>query len=178
MGLRKLLLIIPIFLYSAGCYPGITGKVVDSDTGRPIGRALVVAQWTRSRGFGNTYHTIYKIIETETDAEGVFSLSGVYSPLVDQPNMIIYCRGYVPWRNDGDFEAHYKKYIWENNKTYKLTKLNNTYSRQMLHMFIQSGFIGSNYRDTPKFMAIRGETSDEWNDEINRKRSKAGGGGK
>jgi hypothetical protein len=174
----KYLLIIPIFLLSAGCYPGITGKVVDAATGRPISKALVVAQWTQTHGFGNTYHTIYKIVETETDPEGVFSLSGVYSPLVDQPRMIIFSKGYIPWRNDGEIEKSYEKYIWRNNETYKLKKLNMDYSRELLCMFIQSGFMGSNYRDTPKFMVIQREANDECNDEISRKRNKAVGGGK
>ncbi len=100
----KHMLLIPLVLILTGCYPGITGKVVDAETGKPIRGALVLAQWTQGHGLGFTYHTVYKTIETETNAEGAFSLSGVYRPLIDPPRMLIFSQGYVPWRNDRDFE--------------------------------------------------------------------------
>jgi hypothetical protein len=116
--------IIAIILPLTGCgYPGISGKVVDGVTGMPLEGAVVLAQWTKTHGFpGLTSHTVYKIEETETDKEGMFSLSGVYSPTVNGPAMVIYKKGYVPWRNDMTFEKMetYDNVIWQDNMTYRL----------------------------------------------------------
>ena len=50
------------------CSAEITGTVVDAETGKPIEGAVVLIQWTKTKGaLGMTHHEIYKIFETETD---------------------------------------------------------------------------------------------------------------
>jgi hypothetical protein len=98
---------------------------VDATTGKPLEGAIVLAQWTKTGGLpGLTSNAPYAVKETETDKDGMFHMSGVYYPLVDQPELVIYKKGYVPWRNDSDFmDPNWKKYdknIWQNNMTYKL----------------------------------------------------------
>jgi hypothetical protein len=153
------LLIIAILFQLTGCYSGISGKVVDRVTGMPLEGAVVLAQWTKTHGMpGLTSHSVYKIEETETDKEGMFSLSGVYSPTVNRPVMVIYNRGYVPWRNDMTFEKMetYDKVIWQDNLTYKLERWKEEYSKMRLDDFIDIGIDVSS--KLPKFQQITIET--------------------
>jgi hypothetical protein len=155
-----------------GCgYPGISGKVVDGVTGNPLAGAVVLAQWTKTHGFpGLTSHTVYKIEETETDKEGAFSLPGTYSPTVDPPKMVIYKKGYVPWRNDMTFEKMetYDNVIWQDNLTYKLEHWKDNYSKQSLILFID--VMGTNFNITPKFSKIESEISKEAQAEVDAKK--------
>ncbi len=182
---KKLLLIagllvvmLLVLLVAKVRYPGITGKVVDAETGRPIPGALVLAQWALGHGIGFTYHTVYKTVETETDQEGKFSVPGVYHPLVDPPRMLIYSKGYVPWRNDGDFEKRtdYREFIWKDKETYRLKKLKPDYSRYFLDMFISSGFQTDSTRQ-PLFSSIEKETGRDAMEEINKAKNKLQDGG-
>jgi hypothetical protein len=164
-AMRTLLSITLLCMLGCG-YPGISGKVVDSVTGMPLEGAVVLAQWTKTHGFpGLTSHTVYKIEETETDKEGMFALSGVYSPTVNGPEMVIYKKGYVPWRNDMNFMdptwEHYKENIWQDNITYKLELWKEEYSKMRLDDFIDIGIIGANYTDTPKFSELKKELGQE-----------------
>ena len=168
----KLFIVSIIFLLS-GCYPGISGKVVDGITGNPIEGAVVLAQWTTTGGMiGLTHHNLYKIEETETDNEGGFSISGVYNPFVDPPEMVIYKKGYVPWRNDMDFMnskwTHYKKNIWQDDMTYKLEYWKEGYSKEGLSLFVN--VMGSDSNRTPKFSEIKSEISTEAQKEIDDKK--------
>lgn len=160
--------IVALLLLLTGCYPGIRGKVVDGVTGTPIEGAVVLAQWTTTWGLGLTYHKLYKIEETETDKDGSFSLSGVYNPFVDQPSMVIYKKGYVPYRNDMiSFEKRkLKKAVeWENRKAYRMEPLKDGYSKEILHNYLDSGLIGISSA-TPKFERILKQTGDEAQPEI------------
>ena len=94
MRINRLFFILAILSFTSGCYLGITGTVIDAETQLPIQGAVVLAQWTDSHGIGLTYHTVHKIEETETNKDGKFSLSGVYSPFVDTPVLVIYKNGY------------------------------------------------------------------------------------
>ncbi len=189
--LKKLLLIagllvvmLLVLLVAKARYPGITGKVVDAETGRPIPGALVLVQWWLGHGIGFTYHTVYKTVETQTDEEGKFSVPGAYHPLVDAPAMLIFSKGYVPWRNDDDFEEKpdyqnvIRKVIWKNNETYRLKELKPDYSRDLLKMFISSGFQTDSTRQ-PLFSSIEKETGRDAMEEINKAKNKfKDGGGK
>ena len=109
MKLVLLVLLAVTALCMLGCYPGISGVVVDAETHKPIEGAVVLAQWTKTHGIGDPWHSVYKIIETETDFEGKFILSGVYNPTVDKPTLVIIKRGYVAWRNDIVFPGYTKR---------------------------------------------------------------------
>lgn len=151
--LLYLLLVASCFCCTGCFYPGIHGKVVDSVTGKPIEGALVVAQWKKQHGFGLTYHSLSKITETLTDKEGAFSLTGIYDPFVEPPEMIIYKAGYIPWRNDlvfpGDKNIHNKDHEWKNNVTYKLDVFTDKYTAIQLWRFMDYGIIGRGGNETP-----------------------------
>ncbi len=126
-----------------------------------------------------THHTVYKTVEAETDREGVFFLPGAYMPFVDSPRMIIYSKGYLPWRNDSDFETKtdYKEVIWKNRETYKLKRLDPCYSKQHLDSFVSGGFLMINSKDTPRFNEVQVEVGREAIDEINHEKKFRDGGG-
>lgn len=154
------LLIIAAFFMLSGCYPGISGKVVDGVTGNPIQGAVVLAQWTMTGGLpGLSHHSVYNIEESETDMEGKFFVSGVYNPFVDAPEMVIYKKGYIPWRNDMNFMdegwEEYKEHIWQSGLTYKLMYLPEGYSKKALAGFVRTGFM----RIGSKFENIQMETA-------------------
>lgn len=160
MKILSLIILIATFTILTGCYSGINGKVVDGVTGSPIQEAVVLAQWTTTGGLpGLTHHSVYQIEETETDKEGKFYMSGVYNPFVDPPKMVVYKKGFVPWRNDSDFMdpswTLYDNIIWQNNMVYKLDRWKEEYSKNRLDSFIQiSGVSG----ETPKIQKIYSET--------------------
>jgi len=171
MKKKNLYFLITVFFLLSGCYPGICGKVVDRENGNPLEGALVLAQWTTTGGLpGLTHHSVYKIEETETDKEGLFSISGVYNPFVDPPEMVIYKKGFVPWRNDMDFMNPtwelYDNIIWQNNMLYKLDRWKEGYSKMRLDGFIDVGLIGANSTSTPKFSDIKSEIGKKAQPEI------------
>ena len=162
-------ILLTFVLLCSGCYTDISGKVADGVTGNPLEGAVVLAQWTKTHGkLGlGTNHTLYKIVETETNEEGMFFLSGVDTPFVDPPEMVIYKKGYVPWRNDRDFMhptwRSYEKNIWQNKLTYKLAPWKEEYSKVMVEAFVATGIlsfmVGNN--KIPKFKALQSELRKE-----------------
>jgi hypothetical protein len=149
-------------LACSGCnhYPPITGKVIDSITGKPIEGALVVAQWTKKHGFGLTYHELILITETQTDKEGNFSLTKTPKDrFVEPPEMIIYKEGYIPWRNDmifpGGTDSLIKNNEWENNVTYKLDMFTNKYKVRQLYDFLDYGMMGGGRVEVPMFNKVK-----------------------
>lgn len=168
----RILLIVVVTLLS-GCYPGISGKVVDGVTGNPLEGAVVLAQWSKSGGLpGLIHHNLYKIEETETDKEGNFSISGVYDPFVDPPKMVIYKKGFIPWRNDRDFKdklwSLYDKIIWQDNLTYRLEHWNNQYSKEALSLFLN--VMEADFNNTPKYSKIESEAFREGQAEVDARR--------
>jgi hypothetical protein len=163
----RFVLLVFVLMITSGCshYSGISGKIVDNATGKPIEGALVVAQWTKKHGFGLTNHTLNKITETLTDKEGAFTLSGNYDPFVEPPEMIIYKEGYIPWRNDSIFPSCnlVKENEWNNNVTYKLDIFTDKYTAEQLSRFMNYGIIGLG--DAPIFHKIYKEISDRAVDE-------------
>ena len=151
---QRIIITLGLLSLVSGCYTGITGRVIDAGTQQPIEGAVVLAQWTKTHGFGEYYHTVYKIEETETDKDGDFSIAGAYSLFVDEPMLVIYKRGYVAWRNDllfPDFSKRTDYGIWKNDYEYKLVRFKEEYSRDQHHMFMEHGIIGSDYNKTPKY---------------------------
>jgi hypothetical protein len=173
--MKKLLMFIAMahFLFLSGCLAGISGKVVDGMTGRPIEKALVVAQWTKEHGFGLTYHDLYKIVETETDKEGNFSIDGAGSPFVEQPQMIIYKEGYIPWRNDTKYPSTdiVKDHEWKDNMTYKLEVFTDDFSYEQLYGFLEFSIIGLGLKETSRFTDVMHKISGKRFEEIENKRT-------
>lgn len=168
------LFVITILLLTYGCnyYGGIKGTVVNNTTGKPIEGAVVVAQWTKTRGIpGLQYHNLHKISETLTDKEGKFSLSGTIGILLESPEMIIFKEGYIPWRNDmvypGGRDIYVKKNEWNNHQTYLLDMFTGTgkeiinLSTFTLHSFMDDGVL-----QTPVFRELTRKLSMAEYDEI------------
>ncbi len=134
----KIVVLIIILMFISGCYPSIRGRVVDGVTGKPIENALVLVQWTKEHGLGDTYRSLYKVVETLTDKDGNFVVDGVNEPFVKPPEMLIFKEGYVPWRNDMEFPsiAIVKDHEWKNDLTYKLDYFTNKYTYAQLRTFV------------------------------------------
>ena len=112
-----------IFL-TIGWYPGRYGTVVDAETGKPIEGVIVYGEWDITKGIGLTATYRYKRVETVTDKEGKFYLPGVWRPFVNYPQIVIYKRGYIAWRNDFIFPDYKKRddSRWKIISTYRLER--------------------------------------------------------
>lgn len=158
-------------MITSGCsyYPGISGKVVDSATGKPIEGVIVVAQWTKFCGWlGEQQRDLHKIVETLTDKEGKFSLGGTMGFVLDPPEMIIYKEGYIPWRNDSTFpDKDSDNHEWKNNVTYKLDVFTDKYTASQLSDFLQSGMIlGMGRKESTIFTNVANKISDKKENEL------------
>lgn len=179
--MKQLLLLILISLClscsSGHYYKGITGKVVDKATGKPIEGALIVAQWTKTKGalIGLPSHDLSMITETLTDRGGTFFISIIPNdPSVNPPVMIIYKEGYIPWRNDSIFPSRnlVKDNEWNNNVTYKLDVFTDKYTIGQLSDFVDSGMtLGMDRSESKKFSDLANKLSGKKYDEIRKQKS-------
>lgn len=98
--IRNILGAIALFI-SSGCYGPLTGTVIDAETKKPIAGAVVYAEWVVEKGIGFTHTETYKVVETETDKDGKFSINGAYSlrPSMELFTLIVYKPGYAAWQN-------------------------------------------------------------------------------
>lgn len=162
MTFRHSFVIVILVSLLTSCYLPISGKVIDAETQQPIDSAVVLVQWTEQHGFGFTYHTVYKMSETETDKNGKFSLPGAYSPFIDPPDLVIYKSGFVAWRNDFIFPGYQKRSDndrWQHNGVYKLEKFKDEYSRSQHSMFMDTGIMDMNFNRIPKFANVSRDES-------------------
>ena len=130
MKVRLYALIIFLLFGTIGCYATITGTVVDPETGEPIEGAIVLVEWTKTKGFGLTYTESYKVIEAVTDKEGKATVSGVFNPMVNPPDITIYKKGYVAWNNEFIFPDQKKRkdFNWQNGYVFRMERFKNNYS--------------------------------------------------
>lgn len=142
--MRHLLIILILFL-TTGCYATIIGKVIDAETGEPIEGAVILVEWTKTRGLGLTYTESYKVIEAITDKDGKVTVSGVSSPFVNPPSITVYKKGYVAWNNKFIFPDYKKRedFNYKDGITIKLELFEKEYSRSdhvfFLHSIIHRG---------------------------------------
>jgi len=116
----------------------MSGTVIDAETGKQIEGAVVLVEWTKTKGFGLTRTESYKVVEVLTDKDGKFKVSGVIDPFVD-PHLTIYKKGYVAWNNDFTF-PDYKKRInfkWGGTQLIRMEKFKETYSHKQHVSFIR-----------------------------------------
>lgn len=127
-------------IYAAMCYSPITGTVVDAHSGKPIEGAVVLVEWTRTKGIGFSATYSHKFAETLTDKEGKFRLPGAYNPLVKSPDLAIYKKGYVTWSNKYIFPAREKRsdFLWQSGSIYELENFKDSYSYVDHQMFTTS----------------------------------------
>lgn len=156
-----LVLIILLFFLTSGCYANMTGTVVDAETGKPIEGAVVLVEWTKTKGIGLTYHEVEKIMEVATDKEGKFNVSGVSNPFVDPPMIVVYKEGYIAWRNDYIFPGFKKRtdFKYKNEIKIKLDKFKEEYSHDEHHSFMGHGIMISGLTSVPRFHEILNEES-------------------
>lgn len=132
----RLILLLLLLVMISGCYGPITGTVIDEETKKPIEGAVVYAEWVVTKGIPGFWHDqTYKVIETETDTHGKFSIEGLYSfnPTVDLQTLIVYKPGYVAWQDKSIFrfpEYSVKRidFHWQNGYVFRLEKFKKTYS--------------------------------------------------
>lgn len=140
---------IALLLLTSGCYATITGTVFDAETGEPIEGAVVLVEWTRTKGLGLTYTESYKVIETVSDKEGKVMISGTFNPLVNPPEVTVYKKGYVAWNNKFIFPEYNKRedFKWQNNYVVRLEHFKPEYSYDehvsFIHGSINYGLPGS-----------------------------------
>lgn len=172
MRIKHVFMISLLFFLITGCYATITGTIVDAETGEPIDGAVVLVEWTVTKGFGLTHHEVYKIIEVETDKEGKFTISGTLNPLVDPPDVVIYKAGYIAWRNDYIFPGWKKRtdFQYQNGQVFKLERWKDEYSHEEHHMFMAHGIIGASFDKTPKFSKAETEESKKAQQEVDKKK--------
>lgn len=140
--MKTLFFTICLLCICSSCSAGtseISGTVVDAETGKPIEGAVVLVEWTKTKGFGLTYTESYKVIEVLTDKEGKFAIQGVSAFFVT-PYLTIYKKGYVAWNNEIVFPGYKKRTDFEWGKTtiFKLELFKPEYSYDKHTSFISS----------------------------------------
>ena len=130
MRIRNALFIAFCMLPVMGCYATITGTVVDAETGQPIEGAVVLAEWSITKGLGLTYSKSYEVVEAVTDKEGKVTVSGLFNPLVNHPSVTVYRKGYVAWNNQYIFPDRKRRvdFKWSNDCVFRLEKFRPEYS--------------------------------------------------
>jgi hypothetical protein len=91
-----------VALAVSGCATTIQARVLDAETKQPIPGAVVQGIWTKIAGVrGFTHHELVGSQETETDADGRFTLRRLPSDGFedDGESILIYKFGYVAWNN-------------------------------------------------------------------------------
>ena len=132
----------------------ITGKVIDAETGLPIEGAIVLVQWTKTKGFpGMVYHEVEKVVEVVSDKQGKFSIPGDYDLKGNSPEIVVYKQEYVAWRNDFVFPGWKKRtdFRYYDALAIKLEKFKKGFSHDEHHSFMDYGIIGSSLERTPMF---------------------------
>lgn len=125
------LLGIGMLIMTPGCYAEMTGTVVDAETGAPIEGAVVLVEWTVTKGVpGMTVTETYEVIEVVSDKEGRANISGVFNPSVNPPHVTVYKAGYVAWNDEFIFPDYKKRedFRWQDNYVFKLEKFKPEYN--------------------------------------------------
>ncbi len=105
MGHRQLLTALALVaVLGSGCTRAIQARVLDAETRQPIPGAVVLGVWTKVEGFAGLYnHKLVGVRETETDADGRFTLDRLESSGLDGEGdgqaITVYKFGYVAWSN-------------------------------------------------------------------------------
>ena len=139
MKIQLFVLAVLISVISFGCYAGITGIVVDSETQKPIEGAVVLVEWTKTHGIGDHWTESYKVVEAVSDQVGKVSIEGCYSPFVDPPNVTVYKKGYVAWNSQIVFPNYQqrKAFVWKD-QTFSMEHFKSEYSYNEHTQFIRS----------------------------------------
>lgn len=131
-------LIILGVIISHGLYLPISGTVIDGETKQPIEGAVILVEWTKKVGIGDYHTESVKVVETMSDKEGKFKVSGLFNFAVDKPDVAVYKKGYVAWNNKFIFPSWEKRtgFRWQSGRSYLLEKFKSTYSYIDHSMFV------------------------------------------
>lgn len=123
-----------------GCTRPITGKIVDAETGQPIEGAILLVEWTKVHGFGNSYTSSEKAVEVLSNKNGVVNIPGYNDPTVQSPDVTVYKPGYVAWNNKWIFPDRRKRtdFEWGDGYVFKLDKFREEYSYVAHEDFVSS----------------------------------------
>jgi len=140
--MKKVIITICLLFICSSCSAsssGISGIVVDAETGKPIDGAVVMVEWTKTKGIGLTHTESYKVVEVLTDKDGKFKVPGVRTIFVD-PHLTIYKKGYVAWNDEVIFPGYKKRtdFKWGETHTFKLEHFRPEYSYDKHTSFISS----------------------------------------
>jgi len=129
-----------VMLLVAGCYVPISGRVIDAETNAPVEGAVVLVEWTKTKGYGFTYTESVKVAEALSDKDGKFGLPGCFSLFVNEPDVTVYKKGYVAWNNliIFPFNQGRNDFQWRSQYVIKLEKFKETYSYDDHYYFITS----------------------------------------
>jgi hypothetical protein len=143
MKITHVIFVMTLIFLSSGCSAGMTGTVVDDETGKPIEGAVVLVEWTKTSGkwLGMPSTESFHVIEKVTDKEGRFSVPKVGGISVNPPDITIYKKGYVAWNSRitfPDFRAR-TDFKWGDIVSIKLEVFNdNKYNHNDHILFIHS----------------------------------------
>jgi len=139
-----------LLFISTGCSTAITGKIVDAETGQPIEGAILLVEWTKVHGFGNTYTTSEKAVEVFSDKNGIVHIPGYNDPFAEKPDITIYKPGYVAWNNQWIFPGYKKRsdLTLTDDYTFKMERFKNDYHyvdhEEFVMSCIHSGLVNRN----------------------------------
>ena len=107
--MRALVALALLALGVSGCATTIRARVLDAETRQPIAGAVVRGVWTKLVGVpGLTSHELTGSQETETDADGRFTLDRRPSS-DDGESVLVYKFGYVAWSNLSTFPSRLRR---------------------------------------------------------------------
>lgn len=145
MKIKGIILSLGLMIFmSSGCYAEMTGTVVDADTGEPIEGAVVLVEWTITKGMPGMTHTeSYEVREALTDQKGNVRISGVLNPLAKM-HVTVYKRGYVAWNSEFIFPDYRKRtdFKWQDDYLFKLEKFKENYTHDSHMSFVRPFFAG------------------------------------
>lgn len=139
-----ILMLLAVCFCSSGCYASMKGKIVDTETGKPIEGAVLLVEWLKTEGMiGLTHRTTAKAVEAFSDKDGNITIPGYFNPFAEGPYITIYKPGYVAWNSQYIFPGYKKRedFDWKNGYKFKLEKFADSYSHDSHISFIH-GAIG------------------------------------
>lgn len=130
MQIKHQTLLISILFLLTGCYATISGTVIDAETEKPIEGAVILAEWTKTKGIGHTSTESYKVVETLTDKDGKATIEGVFSLFANYPAVTVYKKGYVAWNSAYIFPDYKKRtdFKWNNGYVFRLERFKPEYT--------------------------------------------------
>lgn len=129
MKIQHAITLLSIMILLSGCYSPIKGRVIDAETGAPIEGAIVLVEWTKKHGFGDSWTESFKVVEALSDKDGNVQIEGCNSPFVEPPDVTVYKKGFVAWSSRWIFPDYRGRsdFKW-GDSVYKLEHFKDGYS--------------------------------------------------